>query len=1049
MAKILAKETRIHTRVLKQDGILLNIIVETFNKGDVKNTIAGIHKSDPVVKAVHGDLQNIILSQEMGVTHDYKNKGFQKMIFDPKGMNAYRINETLANHFMVSKVDDDGKTFGKRKINDLSRDQIARLVFEAYKNSELIKAEKEEIVKETVKDEKEREEAGAIMGDIAEAQQLILFKEYIKSESRLHPAGSSGVEAKLKIAGQKESEVWSSGAPSMKTLVTKNKKASSLELYSKLVTSKFDPKFLSVNNAQWSLLVPKITLKSVKFKNTEGIHKKVPGSTRYFVFSDFLQPKSLKNLTSDKIGRGDGVGLKSVSIELRQEHFADKRYVVKISIFFENAQTIRKQDLSAKAIERLYNVRDWQGPKPGNFKHPPSPVIPASFVDLLKLPDGDELALGTGEYKQWHLTYGWAVPPKNSLIDEKMSKFIQKLQTTLILNVYRWQFKFDQDGSVVLDVDFLADEDHRASSNMLYSKKAEDKIRSGKEDYKESQEKAKRAKEALDTYKGSDELATRRAHEKQSGWGPKEKKRYNELKKKKETDFDNWVDGGDKTDESELRGLENAKELARNYGQGRMTADTQVEHFQAQYEDALDQSAGMSHDYQELIYSSFINELFKSQRIIVGVAARTPIKKGEEKDAKNFKYNFTSHFSIKPGTGKKVAAALAGTVKDAHDAANLETVKESHGNVTDADKAATKAAEYNLLKGTDALVKNLNLGQPGGDVIVIPYFFLGDIIDIAYQNHSSRAGKTAQPILGSLDVDMARRVKGKPAPTVKRDISRIPISFTSFMLWWNNKVVRTQKEVWAFKPFLRELFQQFVGKIIDEYDPLHIKYFGGKPDKKVWHNTESAINIEQVDSPLDITTAEYQGPRPNDIDVDKVLSAKSKLAGKATAHRTEEFHSYLFIYGQAGRIYLDCNPRKNMESGIYHFYVGGDGGIMKSIEFNVVPNEMRRTVQVLAAAKDKKNNPFLEQYDVTIKMRGNNIFRPGVLIYVDLSLIGFGKSNQTNTISYEYNLGGYYRIIKTDHQISGDDYETIIVARTDGFSGKGILAKHQPKKQKK
>jgi hypothetical protein len=229
MAKILAKETRIHTRVLKQDGILLNIIVETFNKGDVKNTIAGIHKSDPVVKAVHGDLQNIILSQEMGVTHDYKNKGFQKMIFDPKGMNAYRINETLANHFMVSKVDDDGKTFGKRKINDLSRDQIARLVFEAYKNSELIKAEKEEIVKETVKDEKEREEAGAIMGDIAEAQQLILFKEYIKSESRLHPAGSSGVEAKLKIAGQKESEVWSSGAPSMKMLVTKNKKASSLE----------------------------------------------------------------------------------------------------------------------------------------------------------------------------------------------------------------------------------------------------------------------------------------------------------------------------------------------------------------------------------------------------------------------------------------------------------------------------------------------------------------------------------------------------------------------------------------------------------------------------------------------------------------------------------------------------------------------------------------------------------------------------------------------------------------------------------------------------
>ena len=1058
-----AKKQRAWRRIVAQDGKLLEIVTKVLTKNLNPDTARGkmaskgnknmfVDANDPVTRDVFyalKEIQTYIPESYKNSPHMFatrtkaNNRWFWGGAEGAPGIHAIdKINGVLEKHTNSN---------GEQIVNTLNEQDVSLLVQTIARHSYEVEKEQEEIVEETVKDEKEREEAGAIMGDIAEAQQLILFKEYIKSESKLHPAGTSGVAVDTK-PGTVANMRWSSGAPSMKTLVTKNKKASSLELYSKLVTSKFDPKFLSVNNAQWSLLVPKITLKSVKFKNTGGIHKKVPGSTRYFVFSDFLQPKSLKNLTSDKIGRGDGVGLKSVSIELRQEHFADKRYVVKISIFFENAQTIRKQDLSAKAIEQGYSDLVWQRFKSGNFKYPPSPVIPASFVDLLKLPDGDELALGTGEYKQWHLTYGWAVPPKNSLIDEKMSKFIQKLQTTLILNVYRWQFKFDQDGSVVLDVDFLADEDHRASSNMLYSKKAEDKIRSGKEDYKESQEKAKRAKEALDTYKGSKQLAHRRAQEQDAGFGPKERKRYNELKKKKETEPDEELQ--DSGESKEYKKLENAKRSVLRRGGG-ITADERIEVLQEQYEDALNQSAGMSHDYQDLIYSSFINELLKTQRIIVGVAERSWKKRAGDKKASNFRYSFTSHFKVNPGAGKKVAASLAGTVKDAHDAANLEAVKESHGNVTDADKAATKAAEYHLLKGTEALIKDLKIKPQGAtpgtmnDVVVIPYFFLGDIIDIAYQNHSSRAGKTAQPILGSLDVDMARRVKGKPAPTVKRDISRIPISFTSFMLWWNNKVVRTQKEVWAFKPFLRELFQQFVGKIIDEYDPLHIKYFGGKPDKKVWHNTESAINIEQVDSPLDITTAEYRGPRPNDIDVDKVLSAKSKLAGKATAHRTEEFHSYLFIYGQAGRIYLDCNPRKNMESGIYHFYVGGDGGIMKSIEFNVVPNEMRRTVQVLAAAKDKKNNPFLEQYDVTIKMRGNNIFRPGVLIYVDLSLIGFGKSNQTNTISYEYNLGGYYRIIKTDHQISGDDYETIIVARTDGFSGKGILAKHQPKKQKK
>jgi len=1050
-----AKKQRAWDRIVAQEGALLKII-----DGVIEKNLHPVFAARPpatnaaALKAVRKDLFYALKEIQGFIPEQFKSSPHQMMI-NPKSAHPWFWAEDQAN--AIPKVngvlekytflDTSGSYIDttEQVVNELDKMDVRTLVVAIANHSYKIEKEQEEIVEETTKDEKEREAAGAIMGDIAEAQQLILFKEYIKSESKLHPAGSSGIEVDTKpgTAGNKR---WSSGVPSMRTLVTKNKKASSLELYSKLVTSKFDPKFLSINNAQWSLLVPKITLKNIEFINKGGIHKKVPGSTKYFFFSDFLQPNSLKNLTSDKIGRGDGVGLKNASIELRQEHFADKRYVVKISIFFENAQTIFKHHVATKAAGKN---EDEAGV---NKKTPKKRPQAADFVDLLKLPGADEKApLGPGRYKQWHLTYGWAVPPKNSLISENMRTFIQKLQTTLVLSIYRWQFKFDQDGSVILDVDFLADEDHRASSNMLYSKKAELGIRKGKKAYEESHKKAERAKAALDTYKGSKELTLRRAREQDAGFGPEEKKKYNELKKKKETDLDNFT----KDEQSDLTKLENAKRNALRRGGG-TSADMRIEELQEQYEDALDMSAGMSNDYQQKIYSSFINELLKTQRIIVGVAERSWKKRAGDKKASNFKYSFTSHFKVNPGSGAKVAAALAGTVQDAHDAANLEAVKETHGNVTDDDKATTKAAEYQLLKGTEALIKDLKIKPQKGasagtmnDIVVIPYFFLGDIIDIAYQNHRSRAGNVAQPILGSLDVDMARRVKGKPVPTVKRDISRIPISFTNFMLWWNNKVVRTQKEVWAFKPFLREVFQQFVGKIIDEYDPLHIKYFGGKADKKVWHNTEAAINIEQVDTPFDITHWQYQGARKYDIDADKVLAAKSILAGKPTAHRTDEFHSYLFIYGQGGRIYLDCNPRKNMESGIYHFYVGGDGGIMKSIEFNVVPNEMRRTVQVLTAAEDKKNNPFLEQYDVTIKMRGNNIFRPGVLIYVDLSLIGFGKSNQTNTISYEYNLGGYYRIIKTDHQISGDDYVTTIVARTDGFSGKGILAKHQPKKEKK
>ena len=105
-------------------------------------------------------------------------------------------------------------------------------------------------------------------------------------------------------------------------------------------------------------------------------------------------------------------------------------------------------------------------------------------------------------------------------------------------------------------------------------------------------------------------------------------------------------------------------------------------------------------------------------------------------------------------------------------------------------------------------------------------------------------------------------------------------------------------------------------------------------------------------------------------------------------------------------------------------------GILKDCQFAPVANPHRQTVQIQSALNgDNTKFNATQRYDVNIKCKGFQYFKPGQIIFVDTQLIGFGDSMHPGDIAADYNLGGYYLIIKAGHEFVGMDFETNITAK--------------------
>jgi hypothetical protein len=116
------------------------------------------------------------------------------------------------------------------------------------------------------------------------------------------------------------------------------------------------------------------------------------------------------------------------------------------------------------------------------------------------------------------------------------------------------------------------------------------------------------------------------------------------------------------------------------------------------------------------------------------------------------------------------------------------------------------------------------------------------------------------------------------------------------------------------------------------------------------------------------------------------------------------------------------------KKGIYHYTIGQDYGLVKSIEFK------RNDQPYLRESKSvgKKTiylGQFRDIYAASIKMVGNNIYTPGMMLLLKPSL-EFGRvitdinKMEKPSFSQITGVGGYYSVIKVSSTIDENGYST-------------------------
>ena len=117
--------------------------------------------------------------------------------------------------------------------------------------------------------------------------------------------------------------------------------------------------------------------------------------------------------------------------------------------------------------------------------------------------------------------------------------------------------------------------------------------------------------------------------------------------------------------------------------------------------------------------------------------------------------------------------------------------------------------------------------------------------------------------------------------------------------------------------------------------------------------------------------------------------------------------------------------------GIYHFYIGAEGGLVKSINYSRTDVEGLREAR---QAEVRNLGQIRDVYNASVTLVGNSLFYPGMKVFLNPPLgfgrpevDGYGKDGDFGSMANLLGIGGYYDVITVESEISrGGQYETTL-----------------------
>lgn len=283
----------------------------------------------------------------------------------------------------------------------------------------------------------------------------------------------------------------------------------------------------------------------------------------------------------------------------------------------------------------------------------------------------------------------------------------------------------------------------------------------------------------------------------------------------------------------------------------------------------------------------------------------------------------------------------------------------------------------------------------------INFWFMGDIIQVATeamrQNPSAPANMNL--IMGPMSYQSARNGIQRQI-----NIADIPVSSAMVMEWWKAEVVEKQRDSFPLNSFITSILTRVVVPALKpgcfpKADPVNADV------------SKTAITL-----PALFGAAPLEGGRTTLAEVAEKFTDLEVLEETDTPD-----YEYMFYYIQSTGNSMTGDPEEDRPKGIYHYDIGRDTGLIKKISFKKADTPGLKEAR---QADLGGLSQLREVYNCDISMVGNNLYIPGMRVYVNPPY-GLGNPSQTNTAANLLGLGGYFDIVKISSTISrGGQYTT-------------------------
>lgn len=325
----------------------------------------------------------------------------------------------------------------------------------------------------------------------------------------------------------------------------------------------------------------------------------------------------------------------------------------------------------------------------------------------------------------------------------------------------------------------------------------------------------------------------------------------------------------------------------------------------------------------------------------------------------------------------------------------------------------------------DQISKKIEESEISSTTQIIYYTTIGHLIDTACDLITKSPSKYTPPLTEQEIKEFKRNIItfANFDEEGKKSIANIPVAYNNLLQFFIDKVYKPQKSEYSLYQFVKDIITTLVEPALNVRSVAN-----GEINK--YSNISLATSIIPLKSlpdapdirPLDIID-------PLNIDLTGFTRESFKNYYPKSTNKGGKYYFYYIIYDKYLKEFDGKgDPIDDAKKGIYHYTIGQDYGLVKSIDFkrNDQPY-LRESISI--GKKTIYLGQFRDIYAASIKMVGNNIYTPGMMLLLKPSL-EFGRvitdinKMEKPSFSQITGVGGYYSVIKVSSTIDENGYST-------------------------